>query len=306
MQPLQGLTALVDLRLKSQFRLAAVFDIRASMLSGAHQLKCLQLSASVWEADVIAGKTKLQHLHVPGSVLIGGAAAEAQLLSHLQHMQQLTHLDMTSALRRMDDGKLAAAAYSALTASSNLQLLSVSGCTMPEGVWQHLFPAGGQLPHLRSLNISGVRTLPPGADVFVYAPAPEGSRLVSCCPGLTHLNMRNLHHSTGLLIGLQGLSKLHTLCVGDDVLPADNWQALCQLTGLRELRVSCSAHAYVAEEALLQLTRLKHLTALNIPGSEKGLEQEISLFCEVSWSMAERCLLLSVHVCVLLPDSLTA
>jgi hypothetical protein len=84
--------------------------------------------------------------------------------------------------------------------------LEVSKCQLPEGVWQHVFPAGRQLPHLQSLAISDV-SLPSGDQ----ASAPEGSRLVTCCPGLRCLDIRQLQYSTDLLAPLQQLTGLGTL-----------------------------------------------------------------------------------------------
>ena len=55
---------------------------------------------------------------------------------------------------------ISAADFSALTASSKLQHLSLSRCWLPAGVWQHMFPAGRQLPQLRSLKITYVRERP--------------------------------------------------------------------------------------------------------------------------------------------------
>jgi hypothetical protein len=43
------------------------------------------------------------------------------------------------------------AAYAALTASSELQELSLTNCQLPAGVWRHAIPAGRFLPQLRSL-----------------------------------------------------------------------------------------------------------------------------------------------------------
>jgi hypothetical protein len=64
------------------------------------------------------------------------------------------------------------AAYAAMTASSRLQHLNISECALPAGAWQHMFPAGRQLPQLQEFNIK-VLKLPsrrPGL-------APEGTRL---------------------------------------------------------------------------------------------------------------------------------
>jgi hypothetical protein len=79
----------------------------------------------------------------------GGTAA---LLQELAQLTQLT-------LLALHDGPLdlpltaavALAAYSSLTASSNLQTLTIEGANMPDGVWQHVFGAARQLSQLKSL-----------------------------------------------------------------------------------------------------------------------------------------------------------
>jgi hypothetical protein len=100
-----------------------------------------------------------------------------------------------------------ASAYSALTGSTKLQYLDISGCTLPLCVWQHIFPADRHLPHLRSVNVSMVRQ-PAGGQ----AVAPDGTGLVRCCPGLQALDMQLLQCSTiqlGPLSVLTGLSALN-------------------------------------------------------------------------------------------------
>jgi hypothetical protein len=106
--------------------------------------------------------------------LPGGAARAAQLLSELQHLQQLTFLDLQNSMRAAI-GNPPAAAFSALTASSKLQYLSISACTLPAGIWQHMFPAGRQLPDLQELDIPGIWM--PSCS---FATAPHGSSLVRC------------------------------------------------------------------------------------------------------------------------------
>ena len=53
----------------------------------------------------------------------------------------------------------ASAAYAGLTASSQLQELSLANCQLPPGIWQHVFPVGRQLTQLQSLYACS--TLPP-------------------------------------------------------------------------------------------------------------------------------------------------
>jgi hypothetical protein len=199
--PMQALTRLIDLRLGCCMALNSA-RATASMLSGSQHLTRLDVSGLI-EPGLLVGKTQLQHLGLPSLSISGGAAGEAQLLSYLQ---QLTHIDLSDSLREATHSNLPAAAYSALTASSKLQYLGIRGCVLPAGVWQHLFAAGRQLPHLTSLQARGV--LQASGDVAL---APEGSLIVSCCPNLQDLNIDCLESHAELLAPLQGLSGLHTL-----------------------------------------------------------------------------------------------
>jgi hypothetical protein len=190
----------------------------------------------------------------------GGAAGFAQLLSQLQHLQQLTHLVLNSVYAGeylYEGGTPPAAAFAALTASSKLQFLAIGKCTLPVGVWQHVFPAGRCLPHLTSVDVWSVKE-PAGED----AAAPEGSRLVSCCPGLACLALRFGQCTTELLAALSRLSGLHVLHVSlADESRQDATGCICQLTNLRELSLfTCSAGC--KEGLLLRLTQLRQLTSL--------------------------------------------
>jgi hypothetical protein len=285
LQPLQALTRLSDLRLSWSW-LAAVVPVTASVLSGTQHLTRLHCTGrSTCEHGALAGKTKLQHLMLAFSDIPGGAAGDAQLLSHLQPLQQLTHLDLTAALvhgwdSEVDENTPPAAAYEALTASSKLQHLSIAACRLPVGVLQHIFSAGRQLPHLTSLDISDVQQVP-GRSA---APAPEGSGLVSCCPGLRQLDMLNLQCRAQLLAPLQALSRLHTLRLSSDKDTAEEVvQALCQLTMLRQLTMDVPRSVGM----MPRLTKLKHLTQLEY-GKRAFLEGFITQVTEP----LNRCLLL--------------
>lgn len=211
----------------------------AGVLAFTPYLSHLQLADCSVEPRVLAGKTQLQHVDFSGCSISGGAAGGVVgFMSNLQPLQQLTYLKLTDSLQAGRDGNLEwkvqpvdgtlqvvnqgippAAAYSALTASNRLHHLDVSDCVLPAGVWQHVFPAGRQLLHLQQLDFSDL--LPPAADVC--AAAPDGSRLVSCCPMLRYLNLQGLHCSAAaaeLLTPLHALSRLHTLSLSANDLKA--------------------------------------------------------------------------------------
>jgi hypothetical protein len=155
MQPLQALTRLVDLRLN----ILGVSSISAEMLCATHHLTRLELVRSDWdrdskcrvEAGVLASKPRLQHLRIDRCQVLGAATEQAQLLSYLQPLQELTYLHLGSG--RPTDSTITApwrpgvivynpdatgsppvAAYAALTASSKLQLLNISYSVLPESV----------------------------------------------------------------------------------------------------------------------------------------------------------------------------
>jgi hypothetical protein len=267
MQPLQALTRLKVLCLSVD----AVFP--ASLFSGMQHLTRLHVECGSYDPDMLAGKTQLRHLSNPFCSFCG-AAATARLLSHLQHLQGLTYLHLDGEERGFaEEPHAPAASYSALTASSKLQELVFIDDVVPAGAWQHIFPAGRQLPHLQSLDISkAVR------PVGGYASTPEGSRLVSCCPGLQRLAMVDLRSSADYLAALQGLSELHTLHFSHSNQVQGVLEAVCQLTGLQELQVEFS-NTPVAQE-LLQLTALQQLTKLRY--ITQRTDKEVTLSCMVS------------------------
>jgi hypothetical protein len=89
LQPLQGMTRLVDLRRRT------VSSVTAGDLSGTCNLARLDLSGCRrLTPGALAGKTKLQHLRLQQCDTAGDATGPAQLLSHLERMQQLTHSDV--------------------------------------------------------------------------------------------------------------------------------------------------------------------------------------------------------------------
>jgi hypothetical protein len=272
LQPLQALTRLVDLRLSPAH---GRVDFTASMLSDTHNLTRLDLSFGSIEPGVLADKALLLHARLGKTA--GGAAGEAQLLSQLQPLQQLTHLSLWGSLQAVEEGNPPAAAYSALTASSKLQQLSFHNCTLPTGVWQHVFPAGRQLQHLTSLCIAGVRQ--PSGE---YASAPEGSLLASCCAGLQDLDMTNLQYSAEQLSSLQGVTSLHTLHLVATEPLLEMVQALRQLAGLRALQLDARSTAQGG--LLLQLTAVQQLTRLKYEGpvTNGGDCKDISIRIRVS------------------------
>jgi hypothetical protein len=247
LQPLQALTRLVDLEVGGSPSPPYTSD----MLSGLCSLTHLALTVDSLDPAALAAKTQLQVLQLPCCSIAGGAAGVAQLLSELQPLTQLTHLDLRGSLRVVEGGNPPPAAFSALTASSKLQHLNISFCTLLADTWQHMFCADRPLPHLQSLVTDRV--------TMDGSSATPGSSLVSCCPGLLSLKMLYMQCSKELLAALTGLSRLTQLSLGavDGVIESrEVLEQLCPLTGLRHLVLGAPSNS----QSLLLLTQLKQLT----------------------------------------------
>ena len=294
LQPMQALTRLRDLRLQpEQLENGDEPQVTASMFSGMQHLTRVVFWKVAFEPGILAGKSMLQHLAAWDCSVIGVAATFdappdstpgiTQLLSHLQQLTQLTYLDLSHTLGPPSIGLQcpmpSVAAYSSLTASSKLQHLAAAPCELPQGVWQQVFPTSRQLQHLQSLEISSLRQ-PYGGT------APEGDRLVSCCPGLQSLAMMGVVHGAGLLPALQQLSGLYTLSLTlTDLTAAAGLQAVCQLTGLRKLKLQAAGGSCWDRDTegwLLQLSQLQQLTALTYEGPIMGLYREVTFTVGVS------------------------
>jgi hypothetical protein len=101
LQPLQALTRLVELQLDNlQFDRGEDTShcrITASIIPSSSHLKRLVLSGGVeLEPDALAGKTQLQMLDLDLVHTVSAAAEVAQLLSHIQPLQGMTHLHLGS------------------------------------------------------------------------------------------------------------------------------------------------------------------------------------------------------------------
>ena len=196
MNPLQALTQLAHLRLDDASPSGAGDGVvSTNILAGKCHLSHLSLGYYIFEAGALADKTQMQHLDLSCATCPGGVGEKVQLLSILQQLQQLTHLRLHESLTHtvaLANGAFSppAVAFAALTASSKLQHLDISSCKLPAGVWEHVFPAGRQLPHLQSLVVSDITQAASNDDEDTPAPAPESSHLASCRPGLKFLNLQ--------------------------------------------------------------------------------------------------------------------
>jgi Leucine-rich repeat (LRR) protein len=269
---LQGLTNLNNL----QFTSNAVPVVRGSMLAGMSQLTCLKANTvmpcfpskmkTIFQAEALEGKTQLQHLEITNYQRVVTGLIQfmqdgtAELLSHLGTLQQLTYLSLSGTMGGTSPCWLVDA-YSALTASTKLHHLNISGIDLQGGAWQYILPAGRQLPHLTALHFSDRAKASPSGDA--YPTGPEGNTLVSCCPALRCLSMSGWQFSAALLASLTGLSSLKELRLQAEA-GSKGLEAVCQLTGLRQLHLGSLKRYDDAEGFPLQLTELQQLTYLEI------------------------------------------
>mgnify|MGYP001807339364 CR=1 FL=1 len=114
------------------------------------------------------------------------------------------------------------------------------------------------------------------------ATAPEGGRLVSCCPGLQHLDMRWLQYNADVLGPLPGLSSLCTVLLSP-VNVTKGLEVVGQLPQLRHLVLHASG-VDAPKGLLLHVTHLKQLTYLDYDGilnrqyTVLKLEQQVHLY----------------------------
>lgn len=152
---------------------------------------------------------------------------------------------------------------------------------LPPGVWQHVFLAGRQLPHLQLLDISCV-TVSNGRPGRIAA-APEGTRLAACCPGMQSLTLKHLQYSADLLASLTGLGGLHTLHLATEG-KGEGLGVVGQLTGLRELHLDA---ANSAKGLFLELSQLQQLTSLAFTGHLSGYKGTLWLTNTVSFDVCQ-------------------
>jgi hypothetical protein len=205
--------------------------------------------SGVFEPAALAGMTQLQHVQLSNSSIVGGPAGVAELLSHLQ--QHLTHVK-TFIVDKPAPVSLKSCVT--LTASIQLQTVIISGKLSS----QQVLGIAKQFPHLRALEVN--------ICCSGRAPSLHTSGLVGCCPGLQALVTPGFHYSAEVVAQLSEMSSLTKLSLRPD---SNAWDTVCQMTGLRHLRVSIPDGRKREELQLLrQLTQLQQLTCLDFRGGD--------------------------------------
>jgi len=197
--------------------------------------------------------TQLQRLDMWKVAIISADGASAlPLLDLISGMQQLRELRLENLEYEWPDDT---AAYSGLTASSNLQKLSLHITTFPPGIWQHVFTPASRLPALQEMMLCRADRGPPPPAALG---ADDISRLISCCPGLRAITIDVQPDATLThLAHASGLTNLSVL-----FLSAEDFEALSGLVALQELSVGLARP--IAPCKLMCLTALTALTELSI------------------------------------------
>lgn len=206
------------------------------------------------QAAVLEGLTQLQHLrlqHMTRFAAIPGAGSTGALLALLPGMQRLTGFELVN----LDLYGAPAAAYSAITASSALQCLSLRESFCDGGdveIWQHVLCKPKQ------------RLEPSALDLNSTAPdLPESvcACLGEHCPKLQDLDVSlSMQSSAGLFAFTQpsGLTQLAT----SNGFDQNMLHAVTRISKLQDLSVHC--YTVVTHADLLQLTAPWGLSCLTL------------------------------------------
>lgn len=213
----------------------------------------------VFEPNLLAPMTHLQHLHLSSDLQLTSGASQA-LLAQLARMTQLTCLSLVCAF----DTDVPAASFAAITASSMLQELSFMPlwsyellghkAQMPfSAIWQHAFPPELKLLELHTLKLAG-----PWKPLISVAPptgvSPWAVELPTGLPGWVPLWDSHCSEQSA------------SISSASDAEPSISWQEQC----LSRL-VSCCPHLQcldivqaLPDVRMAPLLSLQHLTSLTV------------------------------------------
>jgi hypothetical protein len=140
---------------------------------------------------------------------------QAALLQAVLNMQQLRRLELRGPPCTDNLACFAPAAdYSALAASSNLEVLKFPSVALPKGGWGHVFKKGRRLPNFAQLLVGSVRHC--DMEDAGRLQGEDLESIVSCCPHLQRLEIVDKHIQTQQLVPLLELKALTELVVSDN------------------------------------------------------------------------------------------
>jgi hypothetical protein len=291
---------------------ASAGPITAATLPGIERLTALQdlslYSCELEPSCLLPMTTGLTRLYLENLTLLpqlDGTLGTSQLLEVLEWLPALRVLGLVGIAGGWPQQQQELSAYSALTASTDLQELHIYDCNFPAAAWAHVFPAGLWLPHLHTFKgcRSDDRTAP-GPSSFNSTAIQH---LASCCPGLTDVHI-DVYASVSLAPLPALLTALTRLRIGP-VKPADIIWHLEPLSQLQDLSVSDMARYPGCWEdpstnqyslpltALRNLTRLSYTLEVGSPDHEASITSKVSSSC--CCSAVGACNLLSTACCLI-------
>jgi hypothetical protein len=177
---------------------AAVVDVCITRLCSLQSF-----SGEAVRPSSLACLTGLRELRLRdiNGIIYAGAAPDAEqqgareLLAALQHLTQLQHLELKryhlhslepQPRQQEQQGCDSLSCFSALTASTQLTALAIhqwNDVPVPQAAFDHIFPSGRALPHLKVLSLTGFRHCVEAAQVV---------RIAASCPALQELTLHGV------------------------------------------------------------------------------------------------------------------
>lgn len=204
------------------------------------QLRLLELSKVTVHVSVLSSMNHLQQLVIDsGTLEFEAAAVDGPVTALLAVVGKLALLQQLKLVLTVEPEAVPSAAFSALTASSQLRVLHVEltrevPVPVPgPDVLQHMFPAGRRLAQLHTLVLGSAQQM---NSQWVMPPA-DVARIAASCPAL------------------------HTVSLVDVLAPGggDSLCALLHLTSVSSLRVGGTAWDDRAAGVVARLTQLTRL-----------------------------------------------
>jgi hypothetical protein len=244
-----GLTRL-EVHLAQQF---CTTDSSTPDLAYLTNLQHLELHDATWlNTSLMSDMAQLTHLQLCMGRNAFNAACMTDLLYVLGNNAQLRHLQLEFGTEESTQSSVIKVPAelleqcSALTTSSHLTTLQLSGVQLPNACGKRLFPAGRILPHLTTLKLfgkakrwwdNGWNSLPPSASDAPIGPAGELYSLVECCPNLQNLDLAGAVQSGVDMSALRHLLRLTAVVVGGQGMDDNCAAGLGQVRQLRKLIV---------------------------------------------------------------------
>jgi len=243
---LQHLSCLVSLQeLSITCEEVSLLPSTTKLPTGLTRLHTMQCSL---DPTVLQGCTSLRSLCMSCTTILGPPGSLLAVLGRLTQLQHLQFGHMSSHWPQSPS------AYTALTASSQLQQLYLYNCALCADIWRYVFRYDQKLPQLHTFGVSqpANRGLPSASGLT----AADLRALVWCCPALRDLELDlQLDIPLEELTLLTGLTRLQV-----EPVTEQSFGSLAALTSLRELRLS--SYVKISGGTWLMLTCLQQLTRL--------------------------------------------